>query len=187
MNQVPSNMPRPAAAGAGLRTATLAGATVTTGLIAGLFYAFSCAVNLGLASQPDASYVASMQTINRRIQNPLFFATFFGAACFLLLAFVLYLPHRRSARFPLLVLACALYIGGGVLLTVVANVPLNERLDTVAADATPHTLAQARAAYEGPWNAWHTARTAASVLAFIALVAACLVPEERRPAGEGGA
>lgn len=184
MNQPQPAAPRPLDAGAGLRTATLAGATVTTGLIAGLFYAFSCAINLGLASQPDAGYVATMQAINRRIQNPLFFATFFGAACLLLLAFVLYLPRRRSARFPLLALACALYLGGGILLTVVGNVPLNERLDTVAADAAPATLTQARAAYEGPWNAWHTARTAASVLAFIALVAACLVPEERERAGE---
>ncbi len=171
--------PHPTPAGAGLRTATLAGATVATGLVAGLFSAFSCAVNLGLATQPDAGYVATMQAINRRIQNPIFFAGFFGAACLLLLALLLYLPRRRSARFPLLALACALYLGGGILLTVVGNVPLNERLDAVAADATPDELARARAAYEGPWNAWHTARTAASTLAFVALVAACLLPDDR--------
>jgi uncharacterized membrane protein len=179
MNQSQPPAPRPTAAGAGLRTATLAGATVTTGLIAGLFYAFSCAVNLGLASQPDASYVATMQAINRRIQNPVFFASFFGAACLLLLALLLALPRRHSPRFPLIALACALYLGGGILLTVVGNVPLNERLDAVASDATQDELARARAAYEGPWNAWHTARTAASTFAFIALVAACLRPDER--------
>jgi len=103
-----------------------------------------------------------MQASNRRIQNPVFFASFFGAACLLLLALLLALPRRHSPRFPLIALACALYLGGGILLTIVGNVPLNERLDAVASDATQDELARARAAYEGPWNAWHTARTAAS-------------------------
>ena len=54
-----------------------------TALMAGIFFAFSCAVNLGLARLPDSQYVAAMQSINRRIQNPVFFAAFFGASLFL--------------------------------------------------------------------------------------------------------
>ena len=54
----------------------LAGATVTTGLMAGLFYAYAVSVSLGLAAQPDAAYVATMNEINARIQNPLFFLSF---------------------------------------------------------------------------------------------------------------
>ena len=76
--------PSSAAVGSAVRVFTLAGATFTTGLIAGVFYAYAVSVNLGLAAQPDASYVAAMQAINERIENPLFFASFFGAACFCL-------------------------------------------------------------------------------------------------------
>jgi len=48
----------------------------TTALMAGLFYAFSCSVNLGLARLSNAEYISAMQSINRAIQNPIFFAAF---------------------------------------------------------------------------------------------------------------
>jgi hypothetical protein len=78
--------PRPTALGSAVRNLTLALATLTTGLITGVFYAYAVSVNLGLAEQPDASYVSTMQAINERIENPLFFLSFFGAALFLLAA-----------------------------------------------------------------------------------------------------
>jgi uncharacterized membrane protein len=170
---------RPTALGSAVRTLTLAGATLTTGLIAGVFYAYAVSVNLGLAGQPDAGYVAAMQAINERIQNPLFFLSFFGAALFLLAALAAHYRRSRSRRFRLVALACALYIGGSFLLTVFVNVPMNEELARVSAGASPGELARARAAYEGVWNFWNGVRTVFSVLAFLALVGACLLREDR--------
>src|SRR5919107_596816 len=137
------------------RAITLAGATLTTGLAAGVLYAYAVSVNLGLAVQPDESYVATMQAINEKIQNPVFFASFFGAVLFSL--------------------ACVLYIGGGFLLTASINVPLNNQLAAVDPDAPARVLAAAREAYEGPWDFWNTIRTVFSTLAFLALVGACVV------------
>jgi uncharacterized membrane protein len=179
-NPMSPEAPRPTARWSAVRALTLAGATLTTGLIAGVFYAYAVSVNLGLAVQPDASYVAVMQAINERIENPLFFASFFGALLFLLAALVVYSPRPRSGRFLLVALACALYVGGGFLLTVFVNVPLNEELARVAADASAGELASARADYEGPWNFWNGVRTVFSLLAFVTLVAACLLREDRR-------
>ncbi len=48
--------PHSTAVGSAVRVLTLAGAILTTGLVAGLFYAYSVSVNLGLADQPDAAY-----------------------------------------------------------------------------------------------------------------------------------
>jgi uncharacterized membrane protein len=171
--------PHPTPFGSAVRALTLAGATFTTGLVAGVFYAYAVSVNLGLAEQPDAGYVAAMQAINERIQNPLFFASFFGAVLFLLAALAAHFPRPRSGRFWLVTLACALYIGGGFLLTVFVNVPLNEQLARVAANASPGELAGARAAYEGPWDFWNGVRAVLSSLAFVALVGACLLREDR--------
>jgi uncharacterized membrane protein len=179
-NPTSSGALRPTALGSALRSLTLALATLTTGLIAGVFYAYAVSVNLGLAAQPDASYVATMNAINERIQNPLFFLSFFGAVLFLITALVVYSPRPRSGRFWLIALACVLYVGGGFLLTVFVNVPLNEELARVAADASPGELARARAGYEGPWNFWNGVRTLFSFLAFLALVCACLLREDRR-------
>jgi len=176
---------RPTALGSAVRTLTLAGATLTTGLIAGVFYAYAVSVNLGLAGQPDAGYVATMQAINERIQNPLFFLSFFGAVLFLLAALAAHSPRPRSSRFWLIALASALYVGGGFLLTVFVNVPLNEALARVALEAFPGELARARAAYEGPWVFWNGVRTVFSFVAFLALVCACLLREDHglRPVG----
>jgi len=171
--------PGPTALGSAVRALTLAGATLTTGLIAGVFYAYAVSVNLGLAAQPDADYVAAMQAINERIQNPLFFLSFFGAALFLLAALAAHYRRPRSGRFRLIALACALYIGGGFLLTIFVNVPMNEELARVSAGASPGELARARAVYEGVWDFWNGVRTVFSILAFLALVGACLLREGR--------
>jgi uncharacterized membrane protein len=161
----------------GVRALVLAGATLATGLVAGVFYAYSVSVDLGLAAQPDASYVATMQEINERIQNPLFFASFFGAVVFPLAALVVHLPGLGSGRFRLISLACLLYIGGGFLRTAFVNVPMNDQLAAVDPEAPGRVLSQARNAYEGPWNFWNGVRTVSSTLAFVALVCACLLRE----------
>ncbi len=171
--------PSPRTLGSTFRPLTLAGATLATGLVAGVFYAYAVSVNLGLATQPDASYVATMQAINERIENPLFFASFFGALLLLLAALAVHFPRPRSGRFWLVALACVLYVGGGFMLTVFVNVPLNEQLAGVATGASPDELARARAAYEGPWDFWNGVRTMFSSMAFLALVFACLVRENR--------
>jgi hypothetical protein len=58
---------RPTAVRSAVRALTLAGATLATGLIAGVFYVYACSVNLGLAVQPDAPYVAAMQAMVQRL------------------------------------------------------------------------------------------------------------------------
>jgi uncharacterized membrane protein len=179
-NTLSSGTIRPTTLGSTVRALTLACATLTTGLVAGVYYTFAVSVNLGLAAQPDASYVATMQAINERIETPVFFLTFFGAALFPLAALAAHYRRPRSGRFWLAALACVLSIGGGFLLTVFANVPLNEQLASVAADASPEELSRARAGYESPWNFWNRVRTMFSLLAFVALVGACLLREERR-------
>jgi uncharacterized membrane protein len=171
--------PRPRILGPAVRTLTLGLATLATGLVAGVFYAYAVSVNLGLAAQPDASYVATMQAINERIENPVFFASFFGAVLFLLATLAAHIPRPRSGRFWLVALACALYIGGGFLLTAFVNVPLNEELARVAANASSDELAGARTAYEGPWNFWNGVRTVFTSMAFLALIGACLLRQDR--------
>jgi uncharacterized membrane protein len=187
MPRTPTEVVRPTALGSAVRSVTLVLATLTTGLVAGLFYAYAVSVNLGLAAQPDASYVATMNAINERIQNPLFFLSFLGAVLFLLAALVVHFPRpqRSSARFWLIALASVLYIGGSFLLTMFVNVPLNDELARVAADASAGELARARASFEGPWNFWNGVRAMFSTLAFLALVGACLLRADRGPRSGG--
>jgi uncharacterized membrane protein len=163
-----------ATVGSVVRLLTLTGATLTTGLIAGIFYAYACSVTLGLALLPDEQYVEAMQAINATVRNGVFAFSFFGAALFLVLALVVHTPRLRTRRFMLIALAAVLYIGGGFMLTFLVNVPMNQELALVSSEAAPATLAQIRAEYEGPWNFWNGVRTLFSSLAFLALIGACL-------------
>ena len=56
---------------------------------------------------------------------------------------------------------------------------MNEELARVAEGASSGELSGARAAYEGPWNFWNGVRTVFSSLAFLALIGACLLREDR--------
>jgi uncharacterized membrane protein len=176
---------RVAGDGATVRALALELATLTTGLIAGFFYAYACSVTRGLALLPDDRYVAAMQAINATVRNGVFAVSFFGAVLTLLAALALHVPRPRSVRFVLVALACLLYVGGGFMLTLLVNVPMNEELASVAANAAPETLARARAGYEGPWNFWNGVRAVFSSLAFVALVGACLSrPEDGSRSGQ---
>lgn len=52
-----------------VRTVVLAAATLLTGLMAGLFFAYSCSVMPGLSATDNRSFVRTIQWINRRILN----------------------------------------------------------------------------------------------------------------------
>ena len=108
--------------GATVRALALAFATLTTGLIAGFFYAYACSVTRGLSLLPDDRYVAAMQAINATVRSGVFAFSFFGAALALVAAVAIHATRPRSRRFLLVALACVLYVGGGFLLTLLVNV-----------------------------------------------------------------
>ncbi|MET3535054.1 anthrone oxygenase family protein [Chryseobacterium limigenitum] len=66
---------------------------VLTALIAGLFYAYSCSVVLGLGKLSDTEYLKAMQSINREILNPVFFVSFMGTAVLLPIS-TFYIGHK---------------------------------------------------------------------------------------------
>jgi len=81
--------------------------TLITGLMAGLFFAWSCSVMPGLARLSDDEFLSSMQSMNRAIQNPLFFCCFFGAA--LLLPVSSYVFNGTGRAFGFLLAATLVY------------------------------------------------------------------------------
>src|SRR6185436_7442102 len=103
-------------------------AATTTALMAGLFYAYSCSVNLGLGRLPDAEYLAAMQSINKAIQNPVFFISFFGTLAMLPLSAYLHYGQPPYMRFWCLLTATIVYLIGVFGVTIFGNVPLNETL-----------------------------------------------------------
>ncbi|WP_342328935.1 anthrone oxygenase family protein [Pedobacter sp. FW305-3-2-15-E-R2A2] len=150
-----------------LLTATL------TALIAGLFYAFSCAVNPGLAKLSDERYLAAMQSINKEIQNLLFLSSFMGTLLFLPVSTWLQFRVGITDSFWLLLAATFVYTIGVFGLTMFGNVPLNQALDRFnLSSAAAKEMAIQRERFEIPWKRFHRIRTVASVLTVMLVIAA---------------
>lgn len=145
---------------------------LTTALMTGLFYAWSCSVMLGFARLSDKEFISAMQATNRAIQNPVFFAAFFGAPIFLPICAFL---HYGEPRFWYLLAAAIIYLLGTFGVTVFGNVPLNNMLDRFDLEsASEEETGRQRLNFEGLWNNLNTIRTVSSMLALIFVVIGCL-------------
>lgn len=116
-------------------------AAVLGGLLAGLYAAFAVAVMPGLRRTTDDVFTETMASVNAAILNPLFLVQFLGAPVAAVLAAVFHDAGR-----PWLIAGAVLAVAA-TWLTVLVNVPLNNRLDADRNDGDP----QARPRFEAPW------------------------------------
>jgi uncharacterized membrane protein len=152
----------------------LIGTATAAGLTAGLFFAWSCSVMPGLAQVSDRVFIAAMQSMNRAIQNPLFFSCFFGAA--LLLPLSTYLFFDVAMVFELLIGATSIYWVGVMGITIWGNVPLNNSLDTFQMEsASEEEILKSRTDFESRWNKLNHIRTVASVATFVLVITVVLL------------
>jgi uncharacterized membrane protein len=146
-----------------IRTATLIGATLTMGLVAGVFVLYAHTIMPGLRKTDDRTFVAAFGQIDRAIINPWFMITAFGGALVLTLAAGL--ANRGTPALAPIAAAFGLYLVA-VIITMAVNVPLN---DTIKAAGDPARIdaAQVRAHFnEARWAAWNLVRVLTSVPAF---------------------
>lgn len=154
-------------------------AATTTALSAGLFYSWSCSVMPGLARVSDTSFVESMQAMNRAILNPVFFASFMGAAILLLLSLYLQYHQPISTRWWFLLAATIIYLAGVLGVTMAGNVPLNDALDKFPLSASAEEYAAQRKAFEETWVRLNTIRSFAGLFSIVLVIIACLSHSEK--------
>ncbi|MEV6243950.1 anthrone oxygenase family protein [Lentzea sp. NPDC051838] len=126
-------------------------AVIASGLMAGLFFAFSVAVMPGLADLPPENARGAMRRINVRIQNPVFLLVFLGNVV-LCLGEIIF-----DGRY----VGGLLYIVGCFLLTMFVNVPMNNRLERTDDAYWPEYLRR--------WTLWNHVRTVACLGSMIIL------------------
>jgi uncharacterized membrane protein len=150
------------------RTTVLALATLAMGLLAGLFYAFACAVLPGLTDAQDRTLIDAMQQINDAIENPVFFLTFLGAPALAIAALVMEW-RDGSAEVGRWVIAGLVLCGVVYVVTFAFNIPLNDDLKDAGAVDQIGDVAKVRDDFVGPWVAWNIVRTLACTAAFACL------------------
>jgi uncharacterized membrane protein len=147
-----------------LDSLTLA-AALGSGLVAGVFFAFSSFVMPALRRLPASEAIAAMQAINLTAVRPPFLSAFLGTAALSLAVAVVALTHWGPAS-PALVTGAALYLFGPFGITMAFNVPLNNALAAVS-PAAPDAAGR-WADYDKRWTNWNHVRTFSALAALAA-------------------
>jgi uncharacterized membrane protein len=145
-----------------LQGISLLAATITVGLMAGVYVIYALAIMPGLRRTDDRTFVGAFQQIDTAIINPLFLAMFFGGLVLTAVAAVLHLGDDTDSVFPWIVAALLLYLSG-LVMTVRINVPLN---DAIKAAGDPDRIADLPAVRErfdeARWVRWNLVRAVAT-------------------------
>jgi uncharacterized membrane protein len=142
-------------------------AALGSGLMAGVFFAFSSFVMAGLARLPAAQGVAAMQAINVAAVGRWLMGALFGTA---LLCLALAVAAIRSWDGPgsrLRLAGAALYLAGAIAVTAACNVPRNDALAALQAGSAEAASLWGR--YLVEWTRWNHLRALASLAAALLL------------------
>ena len=139
-------------------------------LVAGVFLTFSDFVMRSLAATQPAGGIEAMQLINRKVFRTLFMVLLIGMAVVspIMAAFAIWQEGGPAVAW--IIAAAVTYVIGSFGVTVVFNVPMNERLDRMAHDSAVAAAYWHR--YVPAWSFWNTVRTLASAAAAVFMLMA---------------
>ena len=138
-------------------------AALGSGIVGGVFFAFSNFVMPALARLPAAGGIAAMNSINITVITPMFMTALFGTGlvCLVLIAGAI-IGWNQPGSFWLLA-GSLIYLVGIVVVTIAFNVPLNDAL--AAVDPASTNGAAVWTSYLGDWVMWNHVRTITGIVA----------------------
>ena len=139
--------------------------TLFFGAIFGFFYAWICSTMWAFDTLDPRIAIEVMQVVNANVRNLVFFPGFMlTPAVGGLTAGLLFLAGQRAGGTWFLA-ASLVYLGGGLLLTMLANVPMNHALAETSIPADAAAAAEIWNAYSPEWQRWNITRTVLSGVA----------------------
>lgn len=138
-------------------------------IVAGVFIAFSDFIMRSLSRASGVAGIEVMQQINREVFRWLFMVLFIGLAP-LSIGVALYgVFSIEGIRGHTMAAAGLVYLIGCFAVTIVFNVPLNDRLDKLSTSDAP-TETFWRQTYLPQWTRWNTVRSTACVVSAMLLL-----------------
>ena len=148
------------------------GAGLASALVSGVFLSFSDFVMRGLIAAEPTGGIEVMQQINRTVFRSIFLATFIALVP-LTLGLAIYAGFKLSGPDRILIVVGAgIYIVFAFFVTIVGNVPMNEKLEAmsaVGAEAQTYWVTYGRV-----WTWWNHLRTLGSAATALCLLLAAL-------------
>ena len=133
---------------------------VGSGMMAGLFASFSTFMMKALGSLERSEGVRAMQAINRLIVRPSFLLVFMGTAASSVVS--AYVAYGDVGPWRYIGLSAGLYVVGCLLSTILFNVPLNDKLESVDSHGDEELVLWD--IYLVRWTRWNHVRSVATVL-----------------------
>ncbi len=138
-------------------------ALIGSGIVGGVFYAFSSFIMKALERVPSGEGIAAMQSINIVVINPSFLSVFMGTAVFSLVLVGLSIKGWDMPSAPWFLAGAVFYLAGTFLVTGLGNVPLNDQLAAVSAGDSLAIAVWEH--YLDRWTLLNTVRTVAATAA----------------------
>jgi uncharacterized membrane protein len=147
-------------------------AAIGSGVVGGVFFAFSNFVMAALARLPVPSGIAAMNSINVTVITPTFMTALFGTGliCLVLIAAVFF-GWSQSGSYWLLA-GAVIYVVGNPIVTMAFNVPLNDAL--AAVDPASANGAAVWANHLNQWVMWNHVRTVTAIVAMACFIMALI-------------
>ena len=142
-------------------------AIVGSGVVGGIFFAFSTFVMQALKQIPDLSGMLAMQRINVTVINPLFMLVFLVTPAICLVLGVNAVINLEESGSEYVLAGSIIHIVGSLLVTIIFNVPRNNVLAKVDADSDEGV--RQWGVYVSQWTRWNHVRTTAAIAAAVLL------------------
>ena len=136
--------------------------TFLCSMVAGFLFAFLFVVMPGIGNLSDKDFLKSFQAIDKIIQDgqPIFIIVWVGSIIAMIATAILGMFQLNGIQLSIMIAASILYIIGVQLPTILINVPLNNRLQTVDVETiNEQSLLNEREKFETRWNKWNFIRT----------------------------
>ncbi len=151
-------------------------ATLSTGIMSGIFFTWTNAVTPGIGKLTDSGYLNALQSMNRVILNPAFFLIFWGAVLLIPTAAAFNYSSDSDTVFWLLISAATIYWLGSFFVTFLGNIPLNNLLDkTNLEEISLIDANNLRKSIETRWNSFNLIRTITSAISSTLLIISSLL------------
>jgi len=141
---------------------------LSSGVMAGVYLAFSCFIMRAFNQLGAPQAVAAMNAINASIVRSVFMPVFFGSTILSVCLIVISIFHWDEVGAGLVFIAGAVYFTGMFVCTVLFNVPLNNFLATLKDDSK--NLQQAWSQYYKVWTEWNHLRVISSLVTCITCI-----------------
>jgi uncharacterized membrane protein len=142
---------------------------ILTGLMAGIYLAFSAVIMKSLNELPALHAAQAMNKINDVIVNTIFLPIFFGSTLWHAGLIVWSFADWQTGTSGLIILSAFIYIVGMFLVTAFGNVPMNNKLK--ASESNEALLVDYWKKYQHSWTRLNHIRTLSCTVACAFLIA----------------